>query len=334
VTGAPAAAVLGLPGPGLDADARAILRADPWGVILFARNVETPAQLTRLTAGIRDALGRAAPILIDQEGGRVARLRPPHWRGWPAPLDAARAAGPRAERALWLRHRLIAAELAVAGIDVNCAPCADLAGPDTHPFLANRCLGATPAEVIPRARAAAEGLLAGGVLPVVKHLPGHGRATADSHHALPRVAATAAELRGQDFAVFAGLADLPLAMTCHVAFSAFDDAPATLSPRMIRLIRDEIGFAGLLLSDDLGMEALSGSPPQRSAAARAAGCDIALLGNGTPAELIATAEAAGPLEGPARARAESALAARRAPEPADIDALAAELARLAPEPAA
>lgn len=326
----PSAAILGLPGPRLDSAAGAFLRnADPWGVILFARNIEDPAQLGRLTGDLRDALGRDAPVLVDQEGGPVARLRPPHWRGWPAPRAAAAAAGAAAPRAIWLRYRLIAAELAAAGIDVNCAPCADLAGPATHPFLSDRCLGADPHAVIAVARAAAQGMLAGGVLPVVKHLPGHGRAGADSHHALPRVEAPAAALRSTDFAVFAALADLPLAMTAHVVYPAFDTEPATCSAPMIRLIRDEIGFGGLLMTDDLGMGALTGRPAERTGRALAAGCDVVLWGNGSLAVMAEVAAAAGPLSPSAAARAEAALALRRAPDPADPAALAAELAALA-----
>jgi len=332
---APSAAVLGLAGPRLEPEERAVLRAlDPWGVILFARNVENPAQLTRLTGELRAALGRDAPVFVDQEGGRVARLRPPHWRGWPAPLDAALAAGAHACRALWLRARLIAAELAAVGIDVNCAPCADLALPETHPFLRDRCLGSTPEEVVPRALALAEGLLAGGVLPVIKHLPGHGRATADSHHALPVVAAPEEVLRATDFAAFRPLAHLPVAMTAHVVFPAFDSEPATCSPAMIGVIRQEIGFAGLLVSDDLGMDALSGTPAQRAARAIAAGCDVALFGNGDLADRVAVAEAAGPMTALAQARAVAVLANRRPAVPADTQALAAELAGLGPGQAA
>jgi len=333
----PAAAIVGLPGPVLEADARAMLRdLDPWGVILFARNVEAPAQLARLTADVRAALGRDAPVLVDQEGGRVARLRPPHWRAWPAPLAAAQAAGAAAPRALWLRHRLIAAELAAVGIDVNCVPCADVAGPATHPFLRDRCLGEDPGTVAALARAAAEGSLAGGVLPVVKHMPGHGRASADSHHDLPVVTATLDDLAARDFAAFAALADLPLGMTAHVVFPAVDAAPATCSPAAISLIRRRIGFAGLLMSDDLGMNALQGSPAERAARAIAAGCDVALMGNGPLSVMAAVAEAAGPLTPSAQARADAALALRRS-DGADPQALAAELAALAPgqmEPAA
>ncbi|MBK5926163.1 beta-N-acetylhexosaminidase, partial [Rhodobaculum claviforme] len=317
----PAAAILGLPGPVLEGTDRAFLRAaDPWGVILFARNVRDPAQLARLTADIRDTLGRDAPVLVDQEGGRVARLRGPHWTEWPSPATA--AAGPATEEAIHLRHRLIAAELAAVGIDVNCAPCADLAGPATHPFLADRCYGTTVQQVVRNARAAADGLLTGGVLPVLKHLPGHGRATADSHFALPVVAAPLADLDASDLAPFAALADLPIAMTAHVVYAAVDDRPATCAPPLIALIRDRIGFRGLLVTDDLGMQALSGTAAQRTAQAIAAGCDIALHGNGDAATLRTVADAAGPLTAAAQARSDAALARRRLPDPHDARALA------------
>lgn len=318
------AAILGLAGTAPTPDEAAFFReAAPWGFILFARNIDTPAQVARLTAALRDAVGCDAPVFIDQEGGRVQRLRAPHWREWAPPLDFVAAAGARAARAVWLRHRIIAAELRAVGIDANCAPCLDLATPDTHPFLRNRCLSDDPAQVAELGRAAADGLLAGGVLPVVKHIPGHGRATVDSHKGLPRVTAPRPTLAA-DLAPFAALAGLPLGMTAHVVFDAIDpQAPATLSPAAIALIRGDIGFGGLLMTDDIGMGALSGSVGARSAAAIAAGCDLVLHCNGDLAEMQAVAAAAGPLT--ATARAAAALAARRAPEAVDIAALDAEL---------
>lgn len=323
------ATILGCAGAVLTPDETAFFRAaDPWGFILFARNVETPDQLRRLTGDLRAAVGRAAPILIDQEGGRVARLRPPHWRDWLPPLDQVARAGAAAPRSLWLRARLMAAELRAVGIDANCAPCADIAGPRTHPFLRNRCLGETAAEVARNARALAEGLLAGGVLPVVKHIPGHGRAEADSHLHLPTVTATPEDLSATDFAAFAALADLPLGMTAHIRFPAFDDAPATASARMIGLIRDVIGFQGLLMTDDISMQALAGPVGTRAAAAIAAGCDMVLHCNGEMPEMAAVVAAAGRLSPAAEARATAALACRRAPEPADECALTAELTAL------
>ncbi|MBZ4023414.1 beta-hexosaminidase [Rhodobacter sp. TJ_12] len=323
---APGATILGLEGLALGHDEAAFLRAaDPWGLILFARNVESPAQLARLTAQAREALGRDAPIFVDQEGGRVQRLRAPQWRDWLPPLEEARTTGPRG---LWLRARLQAAELRAVGIDGNCAPTCDIAGPRTHPFLHNRCLGETVAEVVQNARATAEGLLAGGVLPVVKHMPGHGRAEADSHKNLPMVAASAADLRANDFAVFTALNDLPLGMTAHIRFPAFDTSPATQSAKVIDLIRQEIGFAGLLMTDDITMQALSGRYADRAQAALAAGCDLVLHCNGTRAEMAETVAAAGALSPAAALRAEAALRWRHSPEEVDLDALSAEFENL------
>jgi beta-N-acetylhexosaminidase len=324
------AAILGCAGPDLPEDeARFFRDADPWGFILFARNVDTPDRLRRLTAALRDAVGRDAPVFIDQEGGRVQRLGPPHWRAWPAPLDQVRAAGAAAPRAMELRYRLIAAELHAVGIDANCAPCCDIAGPDTHPFLRNRCLGTDPARVAEAALGAARGLLAGGVLPVVKHIPGHGRATADSHLALPVVDAPFDALDAGDLAPFRALADLPMAMTAHVVYTAIDPAlPATLSPDCVRLIRRDIGFDGLLMTDDMSMQALSGDLAGLSAQALAAGCDMLLHCNGDRAEMAAVLSAAPALAGPAADRAARALRLRRPPDAAVPAALAAELAGL------
>jgi beta-N-acetylhexosaminidase len=224
--------------------------------------------------------------------------------------------------------RLIADELRALGIDSNCAPCLDLAQAATHPFLRNRCYGSDPAGVIPVARAVADGLLAGGVLPVMKHMPGHGRATLDTHHDLPTVAARADDLIATDFAPFAALADLPMAMTAHIVFSAYDDRPATQSPAMIRVIREVIGFHGLLVTDDLNMQALSGTVAARAAASLAAGCDIALHCKGTVADMAATAAAIGPMPAATATRAAAALAWRRAPHPVDIPALDAEFRAL------
>lgn len=319
------ATILGCAGLTLSADERALFRAaDPWGFILFARNVDTPDQLRRLTDALRETVGREAAILVDQEGGRVQRLRPPYWRDWPAPLDQAETARDPA-RSFRLRARLMADELRAVGIDANCAPCCDLATPETHPFLRNRCMGSDVTSVVANARATAEGFLAGGVLPIVKHMPGHGRAVSDSHKETPEVATPAAELRATDFAVFRALADLPLGMTSHVRYTAFDDAPATQSPRMIGLIRDEIGFDGLLMSDDIDMQALSGTPAERAALSINAGCDLVLHCNGDIPAMEASTSAAGPLSAVAEARSARALALRHAPDAVDIAALSAEL---------
>lgn len=307
------------------AEKRLFTQADPFGFILFARNIDTADQVRALCADLRDAVGRAAPILIDQEGGRVQRLRPPLGRDWTAPLDFVTAAGDQAETAMRLRYQIIAAELRDLGIDANCAPLVDVAGPDTHPFLRNRCYGTDPASVARLGRAVADGLLAGGVLPVVKHIPGHGRATADSHHDLPRVDTDRRTLSVTDYAPFAALADLPMAMTAHVVYAAVDYRPATLSPPVIAAIRHEMGFDGLLMTDDLSMKALAGTLPDLTRAALDAGCDVALLCNATLADRTAVAEAAGRMTPAAQARATAALAARLPAPDVDIDALAAQL---------
>lgn len=319
------ACIFGCAGPVLMAGERAFFRdADPFGFILFARNVETPDQLRRLTSDLREAVGRDAPVLVDQEGGRVQRLRSPAWREYPPPLDAVRAAGPQAARMMALRYRLIAEELRAVGIDSNCAPVGDVLTEATHPFLANRCYSDDPATVTELARVVAEAHLASGVLPVIKHMPGHGRAAGDTHLALPTVSADLETLLATDFAVFRALNHLPMAMTAHIVFSAVDDRPATCSPPMIRLIRERIGFGGLLMTDDVGMEALSGAKAERAAAAIAAGCDIALHCNGKMDEMTGVAAAAGDMGPEALRRAGAALAARRPPEPVDMAALEAE----------
>ncbi|RVV98816.1 glycoside hydrolase family 3 protein [Mesobaculum littorinae] len=324
------AVILGPEGPWLTPREKAFFReADPWGFILFARNIHDPRAVRGLIADLREAVGWDAPVLIDQEGGRVQRLRGPDWRVWHPPLEQVRRAGPEgAARSMWLRYRLIAQELSDLGIDVNCAPLADVALPETHPFLRNRCVGDTPDEVTRNARAAARGLTAGGVLPVVKHIPGHGRGQVDSHLSLPVVAAEREELEDIDFAPFRALADLPLGMTAHIVYPALDDRPATESPEVVRLIREEIGFGGLLMTDDISMQALEGSIAQRAARSIAAGCDLVLHCNGDAAEMAQAVQAAGTLSPDAAARADRALALRQPPEALDIAAAEDELARL------
>ena len=325
------AVILGCAGPALAAEERRFLAdADPWGFILFARNVEAPDQLARLTAELRAAVGREAPILIDQEGGRVARLRGPAWREWLPALDECRRQPGLAGRvaAMRLRYRLIAAELRAVGIDVDCAPVLDLARAETHAIVRDRAYGDDPAEVAAVGRAVAEGLLAGGVLPVMKHVPGHGRATLDSHLGLPRVDADTGELAG-DFAPFRALADLPMAMTAHIVFAALDGAaPATQSPAVVRLIREEIGFDGLLMTDDLSMKALSGDFGARAARSLAAGCDVVLHCNGDREEMAAVVAATPRLAGRSAERAEAALARRVDPGAWDVAAAEAEFAAL------
>lgn len=323
------AVIFGCAGPRLLAEERAFYRdADPFGFILFARNVEDPNQLRRLTSDLRDAVGRDAPILVDQEGGRVQRLRAPHWREWTPPLDTVDGVGSveAAERVMRLRASVIAAELAEVGIDADCIPTLDVVRPETHPFLMNRCYGRDPDTVARIGRAVAEGLMAGGVLPVMKHMPGHGLSHVDTHHDLPTVTVPHEALTAVDFAPFRALRDLPMAMTAHLVFAALDGArPATQSATMIRVIREEIGFQGLLMSDDLNMQALSGTLAERTARTIAAGVDIALHCKGDMAEMVAVAGAAGRMGLAALARAEAAVAARR-PARVDLKAALAELA--------
>ncbi|MTH77378.1 beta-N-acetylhexosaminidase [Paracoccus aestuariivivens] len=298
----------GIAGPDLSAAERDFFRAaNPWGFILFGRNIDTPDRLRRLTSDLRDAIGRDAPILIDQEGGRVQRMRAPHWTDWPAPLDQAA----NGDRAIWLHHHLMARELRDAGIDADCAPVLDIARDDTHPFLRNRCLGKDAATVIRLGRIAADAMLAAGVLPVIKHMPGHGRARVDSHKDLPIVEADLAELDATDFAPFRTLSDLPMAMTAHIRFTSIDEAPATASAPVIRLIRERLGFDGLLMSDDIGMEALSGTPAERAAATIAAGCDLVLSCNETLAQMESIVAAAGRISVQTARRGERALAMRK-----------------------
>ena len=278
-------------------------------------------------------MGRDAPILIDQEGGRVQRLRPPLARNWVPPLEEVERAGEDAARAMYLRHLLIALELRGLGIDANCVPCADVAEAATHPFLSNRCYGTAPEIVTTISRAVAEGSLAGGVLPVVKHIPGHGRGVVDSHEELPSTEASAEDLARRDFAPFHALADLPLGMTAHVVYSAIDSRPATTSPKTIAMIRGDIGFDGLLMTDDLSMNALGGSMAERTRASLAAGCDVILHCNGEMAEMEEVVAEAGRMTPEAERRAARALEDRVAPGEVDIPALEAELRALQGNPA-
>lgn len=275
--------------------------ADPVGFILFARNVESPDQVRRLVAELREcAGGDSAFVLIDQEGGRVARLKPPYWREAPPAgrIGALYAASPDAGiAAAWLNARLQAEELHALGIDVDCAPVLDLSVPGAHDIIGDRSFGADTAAIAALGRSACNGFMAGGVLPVVKHVPGHGRALQDSHKALPVVSVARQVLESTDFAPFRDLADMPAAMTAHVVYEAVDpDNPATTSATVIRdVIRGAIGFDGLLISDDLSMKALQGGLGARAAAAHRAGCDVVLHCNGDMAEMQAVAAECGRL---------------------------------------
>jgi len=312
------AAILGCSGPVLTPQERTFFaRVKPWGFILFKRNVETPDQVRSLTAALRDSVGRPdAPVLIDQEGGRVQRLGPPHWGRFPPGRVFGELKGndPLLRREIArLGARLMAHDLAMLGINVDCVPVLDVPDPAGHEIIGDRAYGQTPQEVALLGRAAAEGLIAGGVLPVIKHIPGHGRATADSHLDLPVVEAGLEDLEARDFAPFRVLSDMPMAMTAHVIYAAIDrKRPATTSKKVMRrVVRGTIGFDGLVMSDDLSMKALSGDFTDRARASRAAGCDVVLHCNGSMDEMKAVVKGAGDLKGRAAVRAKAALAEGR-----------------------
>ena len=324
--------ITGVSGPELSATEREFIRVErPWGFILFKRNIQTPEQVIRLVRELREAMGNPeAPVLIDQEGGRVQRLGPPHWPVYPPGAvfgvlyDIDRALGLSAAR---LSARLIAADLLELGVTVDCLPLADVPVAGADAVIGNRAYGTEPVKVAAIARAVTEGLEQGGVLPVLKHIPGHGRATADTHFRLPEVDTSKAELERTDFAAFQPLADLPMAMTAHVVFSALDPAqPATTSATIIQqVIRGVIGFQGLLMSDDVSMNALAGSIAERTRAIFAAGCDMVLHCNGDLGEMREVAAETPELSGKALERANRALASRRAPQAFDRVAARAEL---------
>jgi beta-N-acetylhexosaminidase len=324
--------ITGVSGPELNASEREFIRAQrPWGFILFKRNIETPSQVARLVAELRNELGWPdAPVLIDQEGGRVQRLGPPHWPIYPAGAvfgrlyDASPGLGVKAAR---LSARLIAADLTELGVSVNCLPLADVPVEGADAVIGDRAYGNQAGKVAVIAKAVAEGLEQGGILPVLKHIPGHGRATADTHLRLPVVDTSKAELEKTDFAAFRELADLPMAMTAHVVFSALDPAlPATTSATIIeQVIRGVIGFRGLLMSDDLSMNALAGSLAERTRAVFASGCDMVLHCNGKIDEMRDVAGVTPELAGKALERASRALASRKAPQAFDRQKARAEL---------
>lgn len=324
--------ITGVSGPELNAAEREFIRsARPWGFILFKRNIETPTQVIHLVRELRKELAEPeAPVLIDQEGGRVQRFGPPHWPIYPAGAVFGRLYDidpPLGLTAARLSARLIAADLNDLGIDVDCLPLADLPVAGADAVIGNRAYGTEPSKVAAIARAVTEGLEQGGVLPVLKHIPGHGRATADTHFRLPEVDTSKAELERTDFAAFQPLADLPMAMTAHVVFSALDPAhPATTSATIIRqVIRGVIGFQGLLMSDDVSMNALAGSIAERTRAILAAGCDMVLHCNGKLDEMREVARETPELSGKALERARWALASRKAPQPFDRLKARAEL---------
>lgn len=320
----PRAAIVGCAGTELTAAERALFAdSDPLGFILFARNVADPRQLAALCAALRESVGRAdAPILVDQEGGRVRRLRPPHWRPVPpagAFGDLFMRAPDAAIEAARLAGRLIAADCLACGLDVVCAPCADVPVADGHDVIGDRAFGRAPGTVAALARAMATGLCELGAIPVMKHMPGHGRARADSHHELPVVDATRQDIETIDAVPFRMLADMPWGMTAHVLYTALDPArPGTVSPAVIGFIRERIGFRGVLVSDDLAMQALRGTPLERAEAALAAGCDVALYCDGVLANSAALLSGVPRLTAQAAARVADARARvrpRLVPEP-------------------
>ena len=336
----PRAVILGCAGTTLDAGECAFLaEADPAGFILFKRNCESPEQVRALIAALREAVGRPdAPVLIDQEGGRVIRLGPPHWRAPPAPALLGALAESDEEagaHAAWLNARLVAVDLFALGFTVNCAPVLDLRVSGASKVVGDRSFGADPAMVARLGRAVAEGLLAGGIVPAIKHAPGHGRGQADSHAVRPQVEAPLAALRAHDFAPFRALRDVPVGLTAHVCYAALDpERPGTLSAAVIKTaVRDAIGFDGLLVSDDLSMGALTGPVGARAAAALEAGCDVALHCNGRRTEMVDVVAAVPRLRGRARERFDRMLLQRRTPDAFDeaggLRSLNALLARVA-----
>ncbi len=308
--------------------------ADPLGFILFADNCVDPGQIRDLVAALRDCVGRGdAPVLIDQEGGRVARLKPPHWRASPP----ARPFGQLAERdmdaateAVRLNARLIAGELYDLGINVDCAPVLDVPAPDAHDIIGDRAFSSDPEIVARLGQAFCDGLLAGGVMPVIKHIPGHGRALVDSHHELPVVAAPLVELERSDFLPFRALKAQPFAMVAHVVYAAADaERAATISPAVTDgVIRRDIGYEGVLISDDISMEALAGSPSARTRAVLDGGCDVALHCSGKLDEMKGMIGACGPLSADAAKRLNRAMAMVGSPEPIDADEVAGRIEAL------
>jgi len=301
----------------------------PWGMILFARNIEEPRQVHRLVDEFREAVGRGdAPVLIDQEGGRVQRLRPPHWEEYASGRmlgDIWRADQNTGTELIHLHSRLMAHDLLALGINVDCLPVLDVPVAGGHDVIGDRAYSGNPDDVAKIGRIACEGLMDGGVLPVIKHIPGHGRAGADSHKELPEVDTDHETLAASDFAPFKALNDMPMAMTAHVRYRALDpDRPATTSePIISRIIREEIGFDGLLMSDDLSMEALDGSLDQRTRDCFSAGCDMVLDCNGIRKEMDAVASVCPVLEEKSLERADAATQLLKDPDEIDVDALKA-----------
>ena len=317
------ACILGLAGTELTPEEhRFFSDLQPLGFILFRRNIETPAQVKALVASLKSLVSHDALVLIDQEGGRVRRLRPPHWPDYPPASRFAEVTNDPSEEREMVRlgARLMAHDLAELGINVDCAPVLDVPQPGAHEIVGDRAYGMTPQAVAVMGRAACEGFLAGGVLPVIKHVPGHGRAGADSHTDLPRVDAKLDELLKVDFYPFQVNADMPIAMTAHVLYRAIDKRnPATTSRKCVKIVRDVIGFDGLLITDDLSMNALSGTLEKRAKAALRAGVDVILHCSGQITEMKSVAHVTPKLKGEGLRRAKAAITRLlKTPEPLDV----------------
>lgn len=303
--------IFGLQGPRLSSAEKAFFRdANPWGFILFARNIETPDQVRGLTNSLRETVGRDVMIFIDQEGGRVQRLRPPHWFDYPSLGSIAQnyhANKKQTRRSIFLHHRLIAADLRALGINANCAPVLDIPAKNADPIISDRAMGTNAHQVIDLGQAALAGLMTGGVAPVIKHIPGHGRAKVDSHIALPKIQSWLPGLIGSDFLPFKTLNSAPMAMTAHIVVEGLDNrSPVTISPAAIKFIRNRLGYDGLIMTDDMDMKALSGSLSGLTRAALTAGCDIALQCSGKLPAMVEVAKGSRYLDGESRRRADIA----------------------------
>lgn len=318
------AVIFGLQGPRLTPAEKTFFRdANPWGFILFARNIETPDQVRGLTQSLRETVGRKVMIFIDQEGGRVQRLKPPHWFDYPSLGFLAanyRFNRKQTRRAVFLHHRLIAADLRALGINANCAPVLDIPVKGSDPIISDRAMGTNAHQVIDLGQAALAGLMTGGIAPVIKHIPGHGRAKVDSHLALPKLDNWLPKLMGSDFLPFKELADAPMAMTAHIVIEGLDkQAPVTISPVAINYIRKRLNYDGLIMTDDLDMKALSGSLSGLTRAALTAGCDIALQCSGKLPAMVEVAKGSRYLDGDARRRADIAEFCAEDPREFDYD---------------
>lgn len=330
------AAIFGLSGPKLTAGEAAFFRdCNPWGFILFARNIETPEQVKKLTQDIRESIGRDCFIFIDQEGGRVQRLRPPHWQRFPSGAqyaDLYSVNKKRARRAAFLNHRIIADDLRTLGINADCTPVLDLPQPGADPIISDRALGTVTETIIDLAHPIMAGLMMGGVAPVIKHMPGHGRAEVDSHKALPRITADIYTLDNSDFIPFRALADAPMAMTAHAVYTTSSNTAVTVSRKaLVELIRAKIGYDGLVMSDDLDMKALSGTLTRKTERALSAGCDIALQCSGKLSDMVKVAKGLKPLVERPLERAQIAELCAEHIHEFDRKSALSELAKLMPE---